>query len=205
MAEPYKSVLLFGGPGTGKGTQGKILGAIPGFFHCASGDIFRSVDRDSELGKIFHEYSSRGELVPDDLTVKMWQEAVRNRITAADFKPDRDLLLLDGIPRTVEQARIMGRLISVLRVLPLACDDPEPMFERLRRRALKEGRRDDADEHVIRNRWEVYERETAPVLAHYPPKLVTKINPIGTPSRVLRSILEVVEPTQGDHFSAFEG
>ena len=205
MGEPYKSVLLLGGPGTGKGTQGKILGAIPGFFHCASGDIFRSVDRDSELGKIFHEHSSRGELVPDGITVKMWQEAIQNRITGGDFKPDRDLLILDGIPRTVEQARIMEGLIKVLRIIHLACDSPEPMFERLRRRALEEGRRDDADEHVIRNRWEVYERETAPVLGHYPPRLAADINPISTPARVLCSILQVVEPTQGNHFGAFEG
>ena len=205
MAEPYKSVLLFGGPGTGKGTQGNILGAIPGFFHCASGDIFRSIGKDSELGRIFHEHSSRGELVPDDITVKMWQEAVRNWIATADFQSNRDLLILDGIPRTVAQARIMDRLIKVLRIIHLACDDPEPMFERLRRRALSEGRHDDADEHVVRNRWEVYERETAPVLAHYPSNLVTDINPIGTPYRVLRSILEVVEPKQRDYFSEFEG
>ena len=61
----YKTILLFGAPGSGKGTQGKILGAIPGFFHTACGDIFRSLDLSSEMGRIAWEYSSRGELVPD--------------------------------------------------------------------------------------------------------------------------------------------
>src|SRR5205814_1635842 len=59
----YKSILLFGAPGSGKGTQGKILGSIPGFYHSACGDVFRSLDLQSEMGRVFWEYSSRGELV----------------------------------------------------------------------------------------------------------------------------------------------
>ena len=66
----YKTVLLFGAPGAGKGTQGKILGKVPGFYHLACGDVFRSLDMGSELGSKFMEYSSRGELVPDALTIE---------------------------------------------------------------------------------------------------------------------------------------
>ncbi len=61
----YKTILLFGAPGAGKGTQGKILGKVPGFYHLACGDVFRSLDMGSDLGRSFMEYSSRGELVPD--------------------------------------------------------------------------------------------------------------------------------------------
>ena len=60
----YRTILLFGAPGSGKGTQGKILGSIPGFFHCACGDVFRSLDLKTEIGQAFLAYSSRGELVP---------------------------------------------------------------------------------------------------------------------------------------------
>ena len=166
MSAPYKTVLLFGPPGVGKGTQGKILGSIPGFSHWACGDEFRSIDTHCDLGKIIYEYSSRGELVPDDLTVKFWQQSLREKIISQEYKPTQDLLILDGIPRTVEQAKRMNGLIEVLKIVFLVCDGPEAMFGRLRRRAMKENRHDDADEKVIRNRWDVYDRETVPVLQH---------------------------------------
>ena len=205
MSAPYKTVLLFGAPGVGKGTQGKILGSIPGFVHWACGDAFRSIDIRSDLGKIFHEYSSRGELVPDDFTVKFWQQSLQAKTTSHEYKPAQDLLVLDGIPRTVGQAKLMNGLTEVLKVVCLVCDEPEAMFERLRRRALKQNRDDDADEKVIRNRWDVYDRETAPVLQHYPDHLIERVNAIRSPAEVLRNILRIVEPIQSQHFASFEG
>ncbi len=204
MATNYKTVLLFGAPGAGKGTQGKVLGNIPGFYHCACGDVFRSIDITSDLGRVFYEYSSRGELVPDDVTVKMWAESIYARTILSDYKPDKDLLILDGIPRTVEQAKLMYDHIEVLKVIHLICRDQEAMFERLRRRALKESRFDDADEKVIRHRWEVYERETQPVLESYPADRVVEIESIDSPALVLSKILQVVVPIQNQHFAAFE-
>ena len=70
----YRTILLFGAPGSGKGTQGKILGSVPNFFHCACGDVFRSLKADSAIGQVFIEYSSRGELVPDGPTIDLWRE-----------------------------------------------------------------------------------------------------------------------------------
>ena len=67
----YETYLIIGAPGSGKGTQGKILGAIPRFFHCACGDVFRSLDTRTELGQAFLEYSSKGQLVPDEITVQL--------------------------------------------------------------------------------------------------------------------------------------
>ncbi len=201
----YKTILLFGAPGAGKGTQGRILGQIPGFYHFACGDVFRSIDINSELGRIFYEYSSRGELVPDDVTVRMWAEHIHARSVIAHYKPRTDLLVLDGIPRTREQAAIMDEYIDVLKVIHLHCDDEAAMFERLRRRALKENRYDDADERVIRQRWQVYENETAPVLEHYSAEMVVKVDSLGSPARILSDILNVVVPIQDAHFAAFEG
>src|ERR1043166_2245449 len=68
----YRTILLFGAPGAGKGTQGKVLGSIPNFFHCACGDVFRSLKADSEIGRVFLEYSSRGELVPEVPPIELW-------------------------------------------------------------------------------------------------------------------------------------
>src|SRR5690348_18305105 len=84
----YKSILLFGAPGSGKGTQGKILSAIPGFYHSACGDVFRSLDLRSEMGRIFWEYSSRGELVPDEFTVKLWKNFIKGMEMVNQFHPE---------------------------------------------------------------------------------------------------------------------
>lgn len=196
----YKTILLFGAPGAGKGTQGAILGRIPGFYHCACGDVFRNIDISSELGKKFYEYSSRGELVPDEITVGMWAQAIHARTILGDYKPAADLLILDGIPRTIEQAIIMDEHIEVLKVVHLTCENEAEMFERLRKRALKSNRHDDADEKVIRHRWEVYSRETAPVLKHYAIENIVNIDAIGSPARILHDILDHVVPQQDSHF-----
>jgi len=201
----YKTILLFGAPGAGKGTQGNILGRIPGFFHMSCGEVFRNIDISSDLGKIFYENSSRGELVPDEITVKMWAKNIAAQNTLGIYKPHDDLLILDGIPRTVEQSRLMDQHINVFKVIHLTCSDEKQMFQRLRRRALKSNRIDDADEGVIRRRWEVYQRETAPVLGHYPKEDIIEIDSIGSPAMILHDILEVVTPIQNAHFKSFSG
>lgn len=200
MPDKYQTILLFGAPGSGKGTQGKVLGKIPGFYHLSCGDVFRTLDIHSELGKIFCEYSSRGELVPDDVTIKMWHDNMHAQTVLSLFKPHEDLLVLDGIPRNRNQAELLSNNIEVLEIVHLVCSDKEKMVERLRRRALKENRADDAREDVIRHRWEVYERETAPVLDFYPPEIIKQVDAVGSPASVLQHILEVVVPVQESHF-----
>ncbi|MBZ0172936.1 MAG: nucleoside monophosphate kinase, partial [Phycisphaerales bacterium] len=79
MPDPYQTVLLFGAPGVGKGTQGKILAQIPGFYHISTGDMFRTLDLHSEIGQEIMSYMSKGELVPDELTVKLWRENAHAR------------------------------------------------------------------------------------------------------------------------------
>ncbi len=200
MSNRYQTILLFGAPGAGKGTQGKILGQIPGFYHLSCGEVFRTLDVSSRLGMIFQEYSSRGELVPDDVTIEMWCENMHARTVLSDYKPRVDLLVLDGIPRNVNQARLLDKYIHVLEVVHLICPDKEAMIQRLRRRALKENRVDDAKEDVIRRRWDIYEKETSPVLAYYDPAIVRTVDAMGSPASVLQHILQVVVPIQEVHF-----
>ena len=188
----YRTILLFGSPGSGKGTQGKILGAIPGFYHCACGDVFRNLRIDDPLGKVFVEYSSRGLLVPDEPTISLWANNIQSKTVDGAFHPDRDTLVLDGIPRNPNQARILKDTLDVRAVLNLACTDREKMIERLQRRALRENRLDDANLEVIRKRLETYERETRPVLDYYGPKLVRDVNASQSPLAVLRDILDII-------------
>lgn len=197
----YQTILLFGAPGAGKGTQGKILGQIPGFYHLSCGEVFRTLDTTSDLGKTFLRYSSKGLLVPDKVTVEMWRRNMHARTALADYKPHADLLVLDGIPRNVAQARLLEKYINVLEIIHLVCRDKEEMIKRLRRRALKENRIDDAKEEVIRKRWEVYERETFPVLKFYPRSIIREVEATGSPAAVLDQILTHVVPVQEKHFT----
>jgi adenylate kinase len=202
----YKAILLFGAPGSGKGTQGKILGSIPGFFHSATGDIFRSLDLQSEMGRLFWEYAGRGQLVPDEFTIKVWKQFMLGMEMVNQFHPETQVLVLDGLPRTVGQAQLLEDTIDVYKVIYLVCSDLNKMVERLRRRALKENRFDDANDTVIRKRLEVYERDTHPVLKCYPPEKIVQIDAVQPQIRVLSEIIKVVAPLkeqmdrqQGEH------
>jgi adenylate kinase len=190
----YKTILLFGAPGSGKGTQGKILGSIPGFFHTACGDIFRSLDLQSEMGRIAWEYSSRGELVPDEFTVKLWKQYIKGMEMVNQFHSENEFLILDGIPRNVKQAELIEDTVEVLKVIHLRCTDMKKMIERLRRRALKENRLDDANDKVIQHRLEVYETETSPVLNFYPKEKIARIDATMSQIRVLAEIIKLLVP-----------
>jgi len=189
----YKSLLLFGAPGSGKGTQGKIIGTIPGFYHCACGDVFRAVDVRSDFGKAFLHYSSKGQLVPDDVTIGLWSAQIESMERAGRFKPEIDFLVLDGIPRNVGQAKILQDKLDVRRVFHLECTDKAKVYDRLKRRALKENRLDDINEDVIERRLAVYDQETKPVLEFYGKDLITHVNADQWPYQVLRNILNDIE------------
>src|SRR2546423_11983458 len=191
-----KTILLFGAPGSGKGTQGKILGAIPGFFHTACGDIFRSLDLSSEMGRVAWEYSSRGQLVPDEFTVKLWKQYIKGMELVNQFHPDTEILVLDGIPRNVPQAQLLEDTLDVLKVVHLRCTDMKKMVERLRRRALKENRLDDANDRVIQHRLEGYEKETRPVRDFYPPERIVKVDETMSTIRVLSHNIRVLVTLQ---------
>ena len=188
----YRTILMFGAPGSGKGTHGKALGAIPGFFHCACGDVFRSLRPETPLGKRFLEYSSRGQLVPDETTIELWRQCLDNSMQVGRFHPEADTLVLDGIPRNVAQAEILTDTLDVIAVFYLTASKPETLVQRMQRRALKENRLDDANLDVIRQRLKTYEKETKPVLNFYGKKLVRRINTDGQPVRIFSDILKQV-------------
>ena len=200
MAGKYRSVLLFGAPGVGKGTQGKLLGQIPGFEHMASGDMFRSLDKSSDLARKCREYSSKGLLVPDDVTIDVWEAHVRRQVDQGAYRPDVNLLVLDGIPRNVDQCKALDKHIDVLQVVHLAAPSVDEMVERLKGRALKEGRADDADESVIRRRFEVYDEETAPLLGYYDAGLVSETVAVGLPAEILMHVLQAIVPMYSTQF-----
>lgn len=193
MAETRQSkrpaVLILGAPGSGKGTQGKALGMIPRFFHCACGDVFRSLDTRTEVGKKFVEYSSKGQLVPDELTIQLWEAQIENWKDSHVYFPDADILVLDGIPRNVRQAEILSNYIEVHQVFHLSCPNRQELARRMRKRALRDNRIDDASDTVIEDRIRTYEAETKPILEFYPEEIRTDIDAAQQPVKVMHDII----------------
>ena len=188
----YRAILLFGAPGAGKGTQGKILGQIPNFVHYSCGDAFRNLRVDSPLGHVFVDYASKGQLVPDEPTIELWKGSIHGLIATGRFNPNADTLILDGIPRNSNQVRIMNEMIEVKGVFNLFCPAIDKLINRLQRRALKENRLDDANVETIRARLETYKRDTRAVLECYPEEIIHQIDSTQEPLHVLIDILRVV-------------
>lgn len=191
----YRTLLLFGAPGCGKGTQGRVIGNIPRFHYFSCGDAFRSLDTRSPIGQKFVKYSSRGQLVPDELTVELWKSQIDKQIASDHFKPDIDFLLLDGIPRSVKQAKLLKPHLDIHCVLHLSCPDRDELARRIRKRALKENRWDDANEETIKSRFEIYTNESKPILEYYGEKLVHTIDASQPPVKVLSDTLQVIMET----------
>jgi len=183
------AILILGAPGAGKGTQGAILSEIPRFYHYSSGDVFRQLDTRTEVGRQFVEYSKRGELVPDELTIQLWASHMEDLVRSHRYKPDIDILLLDGIPRNEDQARMLEEHVEIHQVFHLSCPDRDELARRLRKRALKEQRLDDASEVVIQHRIKTYEDETKPILDYYGDKIRCDIDATQSPVKVLYDIL----------------
>lgn len=159
------NLILFGPPGSGKGTQAAKLVEKYKLLHISTGDLFRyEIGNSTPLGLEAKSYIDKGELVPDAVTVGM----LRNKVEA---NPDVAGYIFDGFPRTIPQAEALGALMAekdqqIDKLLMLEVPDEE-LVSRLLSRGATSGRADDANEAVIRNRLEVYEAQTAPVFNYY--------------------------------------
>jgi len=159
------NIILFGPPGSGKGTQSEKLIEKYGLKHLSTGDILRSeIAGKTPLGLEAKKIMDKGHLVPDEVVIGMIS-------TALEKNKDVNGFLFDGFPRTTAQAEALDKLLSLKKtnigaVLALQVPDEE-LISRLVNRAQTSGRSDDADENIQKKRLEVYQRETIPVATHY--------------------------------------
>ncbi len=159
------NLILFGPPGSGKGTQAAKLVEKYNLLHISTGDLFRyEMGNDTPLGKEAKSYIEKGELVPDEVTVGM----LRNKVEA---NPDVQGYIFDGFPRTIAQSEALDKLMAekdtaISALLMLDVPDEE-IIKRILERGKTSGRADDLDETIIQNRIDVYKSETSPVFDYY--------------------------------------
>jgi adenylate kinase len=161
------NIILFGPPGSGKGTQAIRLRDAHSLMHLSTGDIFRSeIKNETPLGLEAKKYLDAGQLVPDEVTIKMLASFVEKNMNR-NFKG----IIFDGFPRTVAQAEALDKFLEdkkmpVAKVLALEVDDDE-LIKRILLRGKDSGRSDDSDEVVIRKRIDVYNKQTSPLKNYY--------------------------------------
>src|SRR4051794_4192181 len=195
----YRTILLFGMPGSGKGTQGSVLGQLPDLVHVSMGDVFRKIPKYGHFGQEIARYTSTGALVPDDLTVRIWERHVQILEMQELLLPGHHTLILDGVPRNYAQAERLDHLLDVIQIFHLNISDTVKASERLKTRALRENRLDDMNEEVIRRRLNTYYEETFKTLSFYSPELVYDVDASHTPLDVLRSIINRMSELQRHH------
>ena len=159
------NIILFGKPGSGKGTQAEFIKEKYELVHISTGDLFRqNIKNQTELGKLAQKYMNNGDLVPDTVTIGMLKSEVESNINANGF-------LFDGFPRTVDQAVSLDKFLDKknLRIdLTIAIDVKEEiLIERILNRGLTSGRKDDQDEIKIKNRFDEYNSKTSLLEDYY--------------------------------------
>jgi adenylate kinase len=188
-------IVLLGPPGAGKGTQAAQVARRFRCANIATGDIFRAnVAEGSELGQAAQEYMDRGDLVPDELVIAMVMERLAERDCQAGF-------VLDGFPRTVNQAEALDRRLvemgSPLQAVLCVQADENELLRRLAGRAAAQHRSDDA-EQTIRHRLEVFSIKTRPLIDYYRHRrLLTVVDGVGRVEEVTTRILGGLPSTNG--------
>ncbi len=168
----YRCILLFGMPGSGKGTQGAVLGQLPSLVHISMGDIFRKIPRTGKFGREIEKYTTQGLMVPDDLTVRIFERHLMILEMQELVLPESHTLILDGLPRSFAQAQRLESILDVVQIFHLKIVDTVLAMDRLRTRALRENRLDDMSDDVIHRRLHTYYDETFKTLSFYPSDLI---------------------------------
>jgi adenylate kinase len=172
----YRSIVLFGMPGSGKGTQGAVLGELPSLVHISMGDIFRKIPRTGKFGREIERYTSQGLMVPDELTVRVFERHLMILDLQELITPEEHTLILDGLPRSYAQAERLDSIIDVVQIFHLKITDTVKSIERLKARALRENRLDDMSDEVIKRRLQTYHDETFKTLSFYRSDLVYDVD-----------------------------
>ena len=159
------NLILFGKPGSGKGTQAEFVKSKYDLIHISTGDVFRyNISKQTDLGILAKSFMEKGDLVPDNVTIKMLEAEVNK-------SPDANGFIFDGFPRTTIQAEMLDEFLqtkdlSISMTIALEVDE-DILIERLINRGKESGRVDDQDKSKIQNRFEEYNKKTSTLIDYY--------------------------------------
>ncbi|MBI3501677.1 MAG: adenylate kinase [Bacteroidetes bacterium] len=186
------NIVLFGPPGAGKGTQAVKLVEKYKLIHLSTGDIFRAnIKGGTELGKLAKSYMDAGNLVPDEVTIKMLESEVSKEKNPKGF-------IFDGFPRTTAQAQALdkflaGKNLSITMTLALEVDEEE-LTKRIILRGKESGRADDQNEEIVRNRVKEYNNKTAPLKNFYKKQnKLREVKGIGSIEQIFSALCKQIE------------
>ncbi|MCS7244592.1 MAG: adenylate kinase [candidate division WOR-3 bacterium] len=167
-------IVFLGPPGAGKGTQADIISKRYGIRKISTGDILRNeMENNTELGKLAKEYVKKGELVPDEIMVKIIENNIKNL----------ESFILDGFPRTINQAIELDKITHIDKVIHIKVPDEE-----IKRRLINRGRIDDKLD-VIENRIKVYREQTQPLIEYYKNKgILYEVEGVGSIEEITKRI-----------------
>lgn len=186
------NIIIFGKPGSGKGTQASLIKENYNLIHISTGDVFRkNTSQGTDLGKVAVQFMSKGELVPDEITISMLKEEIKSFIPCNGF-------IFDGFPRTIIQAESLDDLLKSMELnidMVVALDvENNKLIERLLNRGKTSGRSDDKSEEKINKRLEEYDNKTKPLIDFYKnQKKFISINGVGDPNDVTTRLISIID------------
>ena len=200
MIKP-RGIILLGKPGSGKGTQGKIMDAIPGFHHISSGKFLRNYSKqENDFGKWIQSYLHRGELLPDDAVMELLQRYLQDQSAQNHYTPGKDYVLWDGIPRSKNQLISLTDISDELHLIYIKCDNDDELLSRINKRAKEQNRPDDTAE-VFQERLRIFHRETQPILKQFSKEKRYEVDGLTPPLQVhlniVKQVMKIIQNKKG--------
>ena len=187
-----KNFVLFGKPGSGKGTQAEHLSEKYKLYHISTGDLFRkNISQNTNLGLLAQSYMDKGELVPDEVTIKMLENEIKENSQSKGF-------LFDGFPRTIAQAESLDKFLKSIDMqinATIALDvDEEELISRIIDRGKTSNRSDDQDIEKIQNRFNEYNMKTSTLSKYYKDqKKFFEVDGSGSVDEITKRLFELID------------
>ena len=187
-----KNFVLFGKPGSGKGTQAEHLSEKYKLYHISTGDLFRkNISQNTSLGLLAQSYMDKGELVPDEVTIKMLENEIKENPQSKGF-------LFDGFPRTIAQAESLDKFLKSIDMqinATIALDvDEEELISRIIDRGKTSNRSDDQDIEKIQNRFNEYNMKTSTLSRYYKnQKIFFEVDGSGTVDEITKRLFDLID------------